>query len=186
MKKIMIISLLTAMLLGVMVNLTDGLLETEAATIVSAEIKYDNRKVNRVFGSNRYATSLAVSDVYLQLSGKEKLDTVILANGAGFADALAGSCLSFVKGAPIIIINDANAEKIRDYVRNNMSSNGTVYILGGTAAVSQNAEDVFSDYNVIRLAGSNRYGTNLEILKEAGLNSGDLLVATGTNFADSL
>ena len=185
MKKIMIISLLTAMLLGVMVNLTDGLMETEAATIVSTEIKYDNRKVNRVFGSNRYATSLAVSDVYLQLSGKEKLDTVILANGAGFADALAGSCLSFVKGAPIII-NDANAEKIRDYVRNNMSSNGTVYILGGTAAVSQNAEDMFSDYNVIRLAGSNRYGTNLEILKEAGLNSGDLLVATGTNFADSL
>jgi putative cell wall-binding protein len=42
-------------------------------------------------------------------------------------------------------------------------------------------------YKVVRLAGSNRFGTNLEILKQAGIyRNAPILVATGSNFADSL
>jgi putative cell wall-binding protein len=41
-------------------------------------------------------------------------------------------------------------------------------------------------FTIKRFAGSNRYETNLMILKEAGVGDKDILVATGTNFADSL
>ena len=41
-------------------------------------------------------------------------------------------------------------------------------------------------YNVVRLSGKSRYETNLEILEEAGFAGGDLIVATGKDFADSL
>ena len=43
-----------------------------------------------------------------------------------------------------------------------------------------------SGYNVKRLAGKDRYATNLAILKEAGVTNEDIIVATGTHFADSL
>ena len=42
-------------------------------------------------------------------------------------------------------------------------------------------------FTVKRLYGTSRYDTNLEILKEAGVGKGsEVLVCTGTNFADSL
>ena len=46
---------------------------------------------------------------------------------------------------------------------------------------------MLGDYTVERLAGGNRYETNLKILKAANVKEGsELIVATGTNFADSL
>ena len=41
-------------------------------------------------------------------------------------------------------------------------------------------------YQLVRLAGENRFGTNLAVLREAGAGEGELLVCTGTGFADSL
>ena len=48
-------------------------------------------------------------------------------------------------------------------------------------------EVLLEGLNVIRLSGSDRYETNLAILREAGVASGaEILVCTGSNFADSL
>ena len=70
-----------------------------------------------------------------------------------------------------------------------MVSGGKVYILGGTAAVSQGFEDGVKalGFNVERLKGKDRYGTNLAILEEAGVDANtEILIATGNNYADSL
>ena len=48
-------------------------------------------KVERVFGADRYGTARAVSGLY-----PEDVDTVYIASGTGFADALAGSPLSLI------------------------------------------------------------------------------------------
>ena len=73
------------------------------------------------------------------------------------------------------------------YIKNNLASGGTVYILGGEKAVPKSYEDALSDYQVKRLGGADRFETNLLILKEAGVAAGDeVLVCTSTNFADSL
>ena len=48
-------------------------------------------------------------------------------------------------------------------------------------------EDKLFGLNVKRLAGANRFETNLLVLKEAGIAPGEeILVATGTDFADCL
>ena len=187
MKRFLILTILMTMLMTCIVNITDTLkVEAEVTTVTASEIKIDKNRITRVFGSTRYATSLAITEVYRDLASRDKFDTVILASGANFADALAGSALADAYSSPIIIINDGNASKIRDYINENVVSGGRIYILGGPAAVSEKTEKMFGDYNVIRLAGDTRYETNLRILEEAHIPHEVLLVATGNNFADSL
>ncbi|MBQ1342134.1 MAG: cell wall-binding repeat-containing protein, partial [Erysipelotrichaceae bacterium] len=142
--------------------------------------------ITRVAGSNRFGTSFAISDTILMNSGNDKHDCVILANGDNFADALAGSYLAAVKGAPIIITRAAKVSEVNAYIKSVLNKGGTIYVLGGTAAVPESSLAGLSGYDIKRLAGNNRYGTNLEILKEAGVEGDTILIATGINYADSL
>jgi len=140
----------------------------------------------RVAGANRFGTSKAIASTIRNNMGVEKLDTVILASGTNFADALAGSYLAAVKNAPIIITRNDKVSEINAYIKENVKKGGTIYVLGGTAAVPESCLAGLSSYKIERLAGNNRYLTNLEILIAAGMDSDALLVATGNNFADSL
>ena len=73
------------------------------------------------------------------------------------------------------------------YVKANLKEGGTVYILGGESAVPTLMEKALEGMNVKRVAGADRFGTNLAILKEAGVKAGDeILVCTAKEFADSL
>ena len=110
-----------------------------------------------------------------------------MATGKNFADALAGSYLSVVKDAPILLTNGKsdNVAKLHDYIKENVNTGGTIYILGGEGAVSKSVESI-SGYGIKRLFGITRYDTNIEILKEAGIAEDKLIVATGKSFADSL
>ena len=62
-----------------------------------------------------------------------------------------------------------NSTAIKTYIINNVTAGGTVYILGGTAAVSDKVLSGLTGYTVKRLAGNDRYATNLKILEEAGV-----------------
>ncbi|MBQ1341761.1 MAG: BspA family leucine-rich repeat surface protein [Erysipelotrichaceae bacterium] len=164
-------------------NYTSNLPDWAGTWIKTAKNDY----IKRAFGANRYKTALAVTDVFMEVTQKEKIVTLIIASGNSFADALAGSYLAAVKEAPIILVNDSNLSSIVPYVRERMDQEGNIYILGGLAAVSEAIEKEFETIaNVKRLAGNDRYLTNIEILKEAGMSKDTLLVGTGLNFADSL
>lgn len=68
-----------------------------------------------------------------------------------------------------------------------MQEDGTIYLLGGTAVVSQTLEDELEQkYKVVRLGGSNRFETNLKILSEAGVNNEELLICSAFGYADSI
>ena len=143
--------------------------------------------VYRVFGANRYATSTLIADKLKEDAGVDRFGSVIVASGANFPDALAGSYLAAVTGAPIILVNKGTVDM--DWFSANVAAGANVYILGGEAAVSGKAENQLQGYAVERLAGSNRYETNLIILRKAmelGGSTRDILVCTGGNFADSL
>ena len=144
--------------------------------------------VSRIAGSNRFDTSLRVANAMKQTLGVEKFSSVIVASGLTFADALAGSYLASVKNAPILLsyTGDVINTTVTDYIRENLDADGTVYILGGRNAVPESLEDSLSDFTVKRLAGSDRFATNLAILEEAGAEDRDVLVCTGLSFADSL
>ena len=144
--------------------------------------------VTRAFGNSRYETAFKVADTLKATLGVDKFNTVIIANGTNFADALAGSYLAAKKDAPILM-TDKNAKNITNlvnYIKSNVKPGGTVYILGGYAALPNSIDKGLAGYTVKRLAGNDRYETNLLILEETEVTSEAILVATGTGFADSL
>ena len=142
--------------------------------------------VTRLYGANRYETAFKAADELKTLRGGKQFDSVIIACGTNFADALAGSYLAAVKDAPILLVQPNMVKKVTNYIKTNLRAGGTVYILGGKNAVPESMEAGLGGFNVKRFAGANRYETNLMILKEAGVGDQEILVATGTNFADSL
>ena len=172
---------------------TDGI-KTFTCTVCGGSyteiIKYVvpiNENVSRIYGADRYATSIKSANVLKDDMGVSKFDNIIIASGKTFADALPGSYLAAQKDAPILLISAGNISTVTDYINNNIKPGGTVYILGGTAVIPSSWTSGMSNVTIKRLGGENRYETNLLILKEAGVSNGsDILVCTGTNFADSL
>ena len=147
-----------------------------------------DKKVIRVAGETRFETSWKIASAFRQIEEVEKVDAVILANADVFADALAGSYLAVRKNAPIIITRNGKEAEVNAYIRSILKPNGTVYVLGGTAAVPEACLNglVGKGYSITRLWGSDRYLTNLDILDYLGINGKRIRVATGSNFADSL
>ena len=151
-------------------------------------------RIVRLAGSDRFETSIAAAEELKNVLSADKFENIVVASGAGFADALAGSFLAAKKHAPVLLAADGPGgtvmSRMTGYIRENLAENGKVYVLGGTAAVSASFEEMMGEElagSIVRLAGSNRYETNLKILEEAGLEDGDdILVCTGTSFPDSL
>ena len=126
-------------------------------TVFSEQINDD--EVYRLYGTSRYDTSFIIADTLKETLGVEKFKSVIIAAGANYADALAGSYLAAVKNAPMLMYNAFadNTEDLKAYIDENMSSTGTVYILGGNLAVSEGVETtLLENYTVKRLYGTSR------------------------------
>ena len=154
-------------------------------------IVLDKYVATRMYGDLRFDTALLIAEQIRKEKGMEGFDAIIVASGSEFADALSGSYLAYVKEAPILLAskNAARMQETADYIKEHLNENGTVYILGGEAAVSPDFEAALGDVQnrVKRLAGKDRYLTNIEILKEAGVKEGDeILISSGKSFADSL
>lgn len=158
----------------------------EIAKPDGVEAVLDNANIKRIYGSSRYETSMKTAYAMKLSLGIDKFDTIIVASGENYADALAGSYLARIKKAPILVVNKYNEKVIKEYITENIDANGKIYILGGTGAVSKNFEKSVSSYNVKRLGGANRYETNLQILQEAGGLDKGIVVCSAMDFADSL
>ena len=150
-------------------------------TVYGEVLPYD-----RISGESRCETAYETADMLKEVLGVEKFSSIIIANGDNFADALAGSYLAARKSAPILLYRGAFEDENLAYITENLASGGTVYILGGTAAVPQSMEDALKGFKVKRLYGENRFETNLKILEEAGVTGQEILICTGWEFADSL
>ena len=168
--------------------LNGQVLSADVVILVKKSSSYSlaTENVYRIYGNDRYETSFKAADAYKAQLGISKFDSVILAYGKNFPDALAGSYLASVKFAPILMVNTKDPSALNTYIKANLKAGGTVYVLGGTSAIPNSAISGLSGYNIKRLAGNDRYYTNLKILKEAGVSNQDIIVCTGKNFADSL
>ncbi|MBQ0004611.1 MAG: cell wall-binding repeat-containing protein [Clostridiales bacterium] len=150
--------------------------------------------VIRYFGATRYDTSVTAAKVFRYFfdhPNETGLENVIVASGENFPDALTGSFLSAYTAAPIVLVSPGTEGKIKTFIDENLASDGTVYILGGTSVVSDKFKKSLekANHKVKRLAGANRYSTNIEIIKET---MGDvrvidsLVVCASSGYADSL
>lgn len=147
-------------------------------------------QVERVSGANRYETAVKISQKTF-----EKADTAIIAYGGNFPYALAGGTLASDIGAPILLVDRSISNVVKDeLVRLKVKK---VYIIGGTAVVSPSIEkELKRKYTTVRLAGSNRAETSMEVNYERQrVNTGgpayggdysSYFLASGTRFPDAL
>lgn len=151
------------------------------------ENKYSDREIVRLAGGNRYETGYRVADELKSVLDVNQFDAVVVTTGEGFADALAGSYLASVKNAPILLVKDKEKyiDQLHEYIKQNVKENGMIYILGGEDVVPKSVEDI-EGFEKKRLAGGDRYETNIKILEEAGITGNEIIVATGKDYADSL
>lgn len=136
---------------------------------------------SRLSGSNRYATSLAISQ-----KGWTHASNVIITTGLNFPDALSASALSKSKDAPIILTApDSLSQASIDELKRLGTTNA--FLIGGTGVISTSVETQLKglSISITRIAGANRYDTSLKIAEEIGLNNG-IVVATGADFPDAL
>lgn len=109
---------------------------------VEAEICELQDDVQRVQGSDRYVTCIALAEICFP-----KTDTVVVATGQDFADALAGGPFATVYNAPILLLNpylDHVESYIREYIERSGAQN--IAVLGGTGVIS---EELYEDLSNI-------------------------------------
>jgi polyvinyl alcohol dehydrogenase (cytochrome) len=143
--------------------------------------------VTRVSGADRYATAASIADAGWP-SALPANSTLLLATGATFPDAVAGSAAAGHLGVPLLLtatgsLSSAAAAEI------DRLKPAQVALLGGTTALSAAvAQQVAAlGATVVRWQGSDRYGTAVAVSK-ATYPSGatNVYLATGTNFPDAL
>ncbi|NUR32074.1 MAG: hypothetical protein HOV83_40560 [Catenulispora sp.] len=157
--------------------------------------------VQRVAGDDRYRTGVKISQQFWADKGDTSPDVahahaVVLATGGSFPDALAGGPLASAVDGPLLLTDPAalTPETLAE-IRRVLPDHGTVYVLGGTGAVSAAVAGKITSlgYQVQRLGGADRFATSVliaqqvERLEPTPAGQKPLaVVATGQSFADAL
>ena len=118
--------------------------------------------MQRIFGATRYDTMSQV----VQKEGLKQGQTVIVASGTNYPDALASSSLAGALDATIVL-TDPQSLSAQASERIAAIKPSRIIIAGGPAAVSQNVEQQLKQYssNVRRYYGETRYDTSLALYK---------------------
>ncbi|MGH4139863.1 cell wall-binding repeat-containing protein [Clostridium sp.] len=146
---------------------------------VKSEIESMGIQTTRIYGQNRFETSVEVAKNLKDVSG------VVVTTGYGFADALSISPVAAQKGMPILLTNNGDLPEItKSFLANKTFTES--YIVGGTGVVSTKIESYLN--NPIRLKGDSRYGTNAAVLNYFADNFSydKVYVASGENYPDAL
>ena len=154
---------------------------------------------SRLQGQDRYGTAAAVAlDTFPDGAG-----SIVLATGQTFADALAANGLAGALGAPILLTTTDELPEVTEEALTTLGPD-TIYVMGGTAAVSQAVEDgLAGDYDIERVEGQNRWETaaaagaaidatddSIPVTTDDGLGSTSdgitAVLANGLNFPDAV
>jgi putative cell wall-binding protein len=157
-----------------------------AGTLVPATGASAAPTVSRLAGSDRYATAVAVS----QSRFGGPIDTVFVATGAAFPDALAGGPAAARRRAPVLLVErdripDATAAEL------DRLDPAHVVVLGGAASVSDAVMSRLRTYatsDTNRVAGEDRFATAAAVSSATFTASGVPVayVANGDTFPDAL
>lgn len=155
--------------------------------------------VNRLSGTVRYDTMGAI----VEEAYPKHADTVIVASGDNFPDALAASGLSGKLNAPVVLTNTYQLSARADGQLARLKPS-RVIVVGGPSAVSDGVVEQISkrvtaltEADVVRISGDTRRDTANEIFAQAekqhkqgvpdqDWNADTAIIATGENFVDAL
>jgi putative cell wall-binding protein len=167
--------------------IASALVITFTAAVMPLRLNADPTvETKRIAGDSRTLTAVEIS----KEGWSEGSDSVILARGDKFPDALAGAVLAEAYEAPILLTDSKTltAETAEEIERLEAK---TIYILGGTGAISAEIETALSaDYTVERISGDDRYETAANIAKHLQskdkLQTNKAVNAYAQNFPDAL
>lgn len=184
---------------GTIPDATAGALERldpGAITILGGEVavgpaverqarQYTSGTVDRLAGADRYATAAAIVDEYVDPG----VPVVYVATGRTFADALAGGPAAVTTGGPLLLVEPGDIPPATSTTLDRLGP-GRIVVLGGTQAVSDavfSGLRDFTDGDVVRFAGGDRYGTAAEVARRVFSGSQPTVyMATGRAFPDAL
>ena len=138
----------------------------------------------RLWGPDRYATAVAVS----QRAFHAPHDTVVIASGEDFPDAMAAGTAAGRLEAPLLLTRKATLPGVVAAELRRLSP-GQIYLVGGTGAVSAAVATTLASsaphVHVTRISGSDRYGTAEAVARfTAGGVFKRAFVVSGETFAD--
>jgi hypothetical protein len=155
--------------------------------------------VDRLDGADRIDTSIAISqDVFAGAAGTSAqavgsaarhAAAVVLARADRYPDALAGGPLAVKRNGPLLLTtSDALATATRDEIARVLPKGATVYLLGGTDALSPAVEQAVADagFSPVRISGADRYETAVAIADRGLGNPSTAVLTTGLNFPDAV
>jgi putative cell wall-binding protein len=153
--------------------------------------------IARFAGNNRYDTAAQIA-----IATFPTADTVVIASGMSFADALSGNYLAGSVGGPILLTdpNSLSPETAAALATLNVRY---VYLLGGTGAISDSVAAAIAamtstnaaggKITVTRVSGASRYDTDKAVVETppvsyVGSVGGQktALLTSGTRFPDAL
>ncbi|MGG4167054.1 cell wall-binding repeat-containing protein [Rossellomorea vietnamensis] len=147
--------------------------------VASSEL---NKIGERLSGIDRIKTSVDISQ-----AGWNQADTVVLAQGYNFPDALTGGPLAYKNDAPLLLTDKTKlTESTKNEIQRLKTSN--VIILGGEGAVGKGVMDTLKGMGlkVKRIGGIDRYETAQLISEQVAANPDKAIIASGKNFPDAL
>ena len=141
--------------------------------------------VTRAAGVNRHATAAEISMLHHPIH--QAVDTVFVATGANFPDALAGAVAAAAAGSPLLLAGSVPQVTGDELDRLDPDD---IVILGGEAVVDPATATTLEGWGAVtRLSGANRYETAIAISQYLYPTDGTadiVVIATGTGFADAL
>lgn len=146
------------------------------------EARIVESSTERIKGETRYETAVEISK-----AGWTSADTVVIARGDSFPDALAGAPLAYKHDAPILLTDkDVLTKSVKEEIARLGAKN--VIILGGTAAVDNYVEYQLEGMglDVERIGGKDRWATAANIAARMGGTPEKAVIANGNNFPDAL
>ncbi|ART78079.1 hypothetical protein B4U37_19440 [Sutcliffiella horikoshii] len=137
----------------------------------------------RISGPDRYSTANEIAR-----EGWAKAETIVIASGQNFPDALAGAPLAYKLDAPILLTKkDSLPLQTKKMIEELGASK--VILLGGTGAVSNEVKQSIENIKgveVERISGTTRYETAVRIAERLGGTPEKAIIANGSNFPDAL
>jgi putative cell wall-binding protein len=145
---------------------------------------FEKPRVVRRSGKDRYATAAAL------VATIPTADTVVIATGQDFPDALAGGAAAAAMGGPLLLVTKGEVPTpTREQLARLRPSR--IVVLGGPNSVADSVVTFLQQQpwgpTVKRVSGKDRIATAIEASKEAFPDGADFVyLATGGGFADAL
>lgn len=144
------------------------------SNIISDQVAQQFPNIVRILGADKYARNILINQTFITDFNS---DSICLATGEGFADALAGTAYSAKISEPITFVNNNSPANTRSYYQQRFADASHVYVFGGTGIIpdsvitdlnspnATNVDTLIKKYETLRLSNLAKVETTIATFK---------------------